>query len=579
MHARSSVFLFINMLSESFSEKVLINKRNPACSVVHMKKYLVCALLALALLSGCITNPPASSPNNTIHYVPSDNVSPEPEANLSILMNLTENETTSIVYIKTLNRNGEWLFPLQNYSGEFAKAGLYSSVFIKLNSSQLKTLGNDESLWVTPYTSDGKGILFNAIFSKELSSCNLSAVRLLGKYYTLDYLKTSPNFNNDDKWKIATVSENGCIKRILIVQSGYFYNISENESIQLFTNDGSLSAQFKNLGSTPELIISGLKPAPPAPPEANATTQEFDILLKSDWGWSKQYHGTETMNSSGFYIEFDSPLPMIISQTISTVHNGSGAHLTIVNGIVEVNPWPDNNLTELLTELSLRGPDEIEPFIIFPSSIEGKEGEYNQARYIPIPGSETENYTITCLDHPDSDTSKICLGKEISRYTLHHWKSISQNDITLNGKKYRLDDFISLDLGPSSYRWLENSSIWSENCGTESSSVYYNTGAVLERLYGNVSGSVNTSNVALLCKGGRYPISNTETIFVTNFYSDSNDLSYVGNYVEFTYLVSDLEFENGKDGVVLGWVMINDTPALKSVFIPSTHPYYAQLLN
>src|SRR5271157_2164040 len=163
---------------------------------------LIIGALALILLFGCIGQ---SAPTQKAELGGKLNQTVRIPA--ASLISVGGEENLSVVTIRTANST----FPMQGYPDEFIDAGLYSDSFIELNSTYMKWLGPNESIWITPMIRDGKGVLFNAIYSNEIS-CNDSVVKILGKDYPISSLENGSSFGNDDKWKVV-IEENGCLER------------------------------------------------------------------------------------------------------------------------------------------------------------------------------------------------------------------------------------------------------------------------------------------------------------------------------------------------------------------------------
>ncbi|MFH1685146.1 MAG: hypothetical protein ABH983_02465 [Candidatus Micrarchaeota archaeon] len=221
-----------------------------------MKKILLSFLvLGIFLAIGCIAQE-EKAPKEQIE-VEVANLSIVPQDGLIIV---TGNENLSVVNIKAKQSATKWQFPLEEHVDEFLDVGLHSDTFLVLDNSHIKMLDENETVWLIPMIqSENSAVLFDAVYAKEVS-CEDKTANILGKEYEISKLKDASSFEFDDKWKIGLEKENDCTKRIVIYLDGYFYDLKDNEQLNLFRNDNTILFKFSNLGDEPQIEVIGTKP-------------------------------------------------------------------------------------------------------------------------------------------------------------------------------------------------------------------------------------------------------------------------------------------------------------------------------
>lgn len=230
-----------------------------------MRGILLVGILTI-LLFGCLTTEKIDTSK--------ENLAKELEnvTNIQKQIEVGGDENLSIIKIKSVKVGDKWQFPLSNYEDEFVNVSLYSDSFIKLNKSHIKWLDESESIWLTPLIrKDNQTVLFNAIYSNDISGCNKSKVRILGKTYDIEELKSDSSFQDDDKWKIR-IEVNGtsnsytsayisfCPTRIVIYLDGYFSDLKKDDQIPLFRNDNTILFKLENLTNEPTMVVIATKP-------------------------------------------------------------------------------------------------------------------------------------------------------------------------------------------------------------------------------------------------------------------------------------------------------------------------------
>jgi len=204
-------------------------------------------VLCAVLLFGC------AAPSE----MPAEQAAEEQEKNISEeLISVATVDETQVVKIKTLYG----MFQLDEYEDEFIDAGLHSDSFIQLSNEHISFLEEEEAVWLTPDIKDGRGVLFNAIYSREMTSCNPAEVEIMGKEYSIKELEASEDFESDSRWKLHLSYEAECLKRIIIYMDGYFYDLEDYEEISLFRDDNTIVLSFRGLENEPRIDIVATKP-------------------------------------------------------------------------------------------------------------------------------------------------------------------------------------------------------------------------------------------------------------------------------------------------------------------------------
>ncbi len=286
-----------------------------------MKKILLGFLvLGLFLAIGCIAQE---------EKAPKEQIEVE-VANLSIvpqdgLITVTGNENLSVVNIKAKQSATKWHFPLEEHVDEFIDVGLHSDTFLVLDNSHIKMLDENESIWLIPMVQSGNSaVLFDAVYAKEVS-CEDKKTNILGKEYDISKFEDGSGFEFDDKWKIGLEKENDCTKRIVIYLDGYFYDLKDNEQLNLFRNDNTILFKFSNLEDEPLVEVIGTKP-----------TEELseNIIVKDE---------------KGIYLEFSHPIPKTCYGCLNDgllVEDGKRIK-TEINGVEWIVTQLDNNTLEI----------------------------------------------------------------------------------------------------------------------------------------------------------------------------------------------------------------------------------------
>ena len=213
-------------------------------------------ILALILVFGCISqNMPFKNETKEIET----EIQNHPSITNDNLISSDGDSQVSTVTLTAAPYNGSWKFPISDYNYPFISANIHSTAYVVLNSSTLKTLDENESIWLTPLIRSGNStLLFNAIYKNDFGSCNPKNVIIIGKSYPLSAFHNGQSFEFDDKWKVFVFEENGCKKSMIIYLDGYFGAIGENEQISLFRNDNTVLFTFK-VGSPPKISIIGTR--------------------------------------------------------------------------------------------------------------------------------------------------------------------------------------------------------------------------------------------------------------------------------------------------------------------------------
>ncbi|MBI5223888.1 hypothetical protein HY990_05715 [Candidatus Micrarchaeota archaeon] len=290
--------------------------------------YLALLVLPLILLFGCVTNEKVQSKDDLVRSL-SQNSSPLMVRGDSSLFLSAGDTRISTLKVLAKEAAPDWRFPLSDYPGVFDGVGIASDSFVRINRTLLKGLDPSENIWITSYIrgkSHNGTVLFNAIYSKEISDPNATSMMILGKNYSLDYLgqKSSLAFESDDKWKIklegnCTVSEPTSSycgfkpTRVVIYLDGYFSDLKEGEQVNLFRNDNSVLFKFVDLKLAPAFELIYTHPL--------STVSSLPVSAYFDHYELLPYNFTERQHvlSNGVRITFDPPLAQVDSRGIDRV--------------------------------------------------------------------------------------------------------------------------------------------------------------------------------------------------------------------------------------------------------------------
>jgi hypothetical protein len=221
--------------------------------VIYMKKLVLFLILGMLFFAGCVNSPLEEEEQPSKEELLEDmNMPPQSYDEKPIIVD------DGAVTIKAEKQGMRWLFPFDVYEDEFIDVGLHTDNFIRLDKDHINILDDSEKIWIHLMIKNETGIIFDAVYSREIRNCDAMEVDILGKTYDMSALENDSSFENDDKWKIGHEYEDGCLKRIIIYLNGYFYDLDENEWAGLFRNDGTLRLSFRNLDVQPsaKLVVT-----------------------------------------------------------------------------------------------------------------------------------------------------------------------------------------------------------------------------------------------------------------------------------------------------------------------------------
>lgn len=222
-----------------------------------MKRVLLALAFGLLLAYGCLTQDEGDLTKEELRgKIPEMAESPS-----SGLITVSGDANLSVVKIEASRKGAGWQFPIEDHEDEFIRIGLHSDSFIRLNSSQLMFLDEEEAIWLHPMAEGNGTVLFDAIYSRDIDNCSADAVRLLGKDYGATHLVNGSTFESDDKWKVGLEKKYGCLERIVIYLDGYFYDLGEGDQISLFRNDNTILFVPDSSGGAPAVRIIGTAPS------------------------------------------------------------------------------------------------------------------------------------------------------------------------------------------------------------------------------------------------------------------------------------------------------------------------------
>ncbi|MEW6722132.1 MAG: hypothetical protein AB1324_02635 [Candidatus Micrarchaeota archaeon] len=241
-----------------------------------MKRLFVCALVLM--IFGCLGQTEPAQKDDIEEKL---NITPVADKEL---VTAGGDDRIAVVTMRRAESGG---FPHNDYEDKFLWAGLHSDSFLQLNSSRIAWLDEGESVWLTYGSSDKGGVLFNAVYLHEFQNCSGSEVSILGKDYPAASLGNGSSFGFDDKWKIVTDTQAGCMKKMIIYLDGYFEGLEDGDQIPLFRNDNTVLFKFEGLGSEQKAVVIATRPsepvsresAPAQPPETPITDNASEKIL------------------------------------------------------------------------------------------------------------------------------------------------------------------------------------------------------------------------------------------------------------------------------------------------------------
>jgi hypothetical protein len=223
-----------------------------------MERMLLFGILAVFLFAGCVSPYEAEE---IAEEGPAEELEPAPQLVEEEIISVSGNEDVRVVTIKAVGEEGRWDFQLSEYEDEFIGVGLHSDSFIRLNSSHFELLEDNEAFWLTPMIKTGnRTVLFNAVYSQDIDNCGQENVNIIGKDYELSKLGNGSSFEHDDKWKVALEYDDACLKRLVIYLDGYFYDLGDDETVNLFRSDNTVLFRFRELEGRPEVNVILTKP-------------------------------------------------------------------------------------------------------------------------------------------------------------------------------------------------------------------------------------------------------------------------------------------------------------------------------
>jgi|GEM_PF-6732360 len=351
-----------------------------------MKNLIV--LAAIVMLFGCVAQP-APEENVSTAVTNMSNVSVPGDA---FAAKAVDGKFMTVDYSFLDNSN-----PFSDGAG--GDLGKTSTAYIKIDQSNLNFLaggcdGNEkQAFWINPIVREGKGIIFDAVYSidTEGDCYNLkflgreywvigsfppnttgSVLRRGGEIvlrdkttYEVVELKDGSSLNNDDRWKVVLGWKNNKLAKVIVYMEGYFYDIEEGEKIGLFGSE-ELMAMFEDLGSGPVFKLIAVAPSSVKTEETAGSQQ--------------------TVQEDEVSVRFEPPLPVYYSQ--HGAENQDREYLKVNQGV---------NVSIL-----------------------------------------NKSFVLTCLEFDNrTNSSRVCLGDDEINEVLHGYycDEYSPTYLNINGKK------------------------------------------------------------------------------------------------------------------------------------------------
>jgi len=507
-------------------------------------KNMIFALAAVLVLFGCVT-PEAPEANETVESV------------IHIEVPIVEEEGP----VESFSvESVDGVFPIVDYEfydnsnpfsdGVGGDLGKTSTAYIKIDEDGLAFLsggcsGEQQAFWFNLQTKDGKGVIFEAVYSVDLEE-ECETVKFLGKEYEIETvykpdsrgntvvrggsiklkgeestitLSDKGSFNNDDKWPVVLGWKDGKLVKIIVYMGGYFYDIeADTNVVPLFGAGNSVLARFTDMESNPEfeLITTDMTKVESAQPSSETEElEEENPTIKNSTAYDEQagrtYEMNETINDSGIYLEFQPSVPL------STSDSTNEDYLTELHGVM-----------------------------------------------IPIYGKE---YALSCLEFDAiTNKSKLCLADEESRVILSPYTCFSDN-INASGKRFGFIDF----------GWIQ---------GEEKT--------ILCEVFDNGT----CTNEFYIHLGENWQIPDNGML---HLWRVAPGYTFCAKWIEISYFSDEIELEDDVDGIKLNWTEKSlgeekelmdivsgsvlhswgreekDIPGLKSIYIPANSSAYEKL--
>ncbi len=221
---------------------------------------LLAVAFVILLASGCVSNQ-QNAPNATTNPAASNQTNssvPAPAVQPAVGGGIQVTDEGS-VQVASVAANGT-AFPMQEYPNQFTSVGFYSDTFVKIDSSSIKFLDGNESIWLTPQIRGNRTILLNAIYSRSVS-CSPDTVTILGKDYSISALRNASALDADPKWKVALYYNGSCLSRVIVYMDGYYGNLGDGDTVPLFMDDGGILFRLDRSGQGQSISVIATKPA------------------------------------------------------------------------------------------------------------------------------------------------------------------------------------------------------------------------------------------------------------------------------------------------------------------------------
>ena len=188
---------------------------------------------------------------------------------------------------------GKCKFPMVSYAlesgenpfsnGKGGSLAQYEEKYLKIGENEMRFLSDyhngyseEQNIWLTIGVKDGKGEIYNAVYSMDFEGLDFCSdfpkkkMKFLGKEYEASIHGKGIELKGEDtiiledgqfneKWEVILLwgENDGCdtiLEKVLIYTPGYFYDVDEEERIELFgSND--LYVEFSGLEEKPSIEL------------------------------------------------------------------------------------------------------------------------------------------------------------------------------------------------------------------------------------------------------------------------------------------------------------------------------------
>ena len=255
-----------------------------------MKNTILAAVL-IWMLFGCVA-PQIPEANETAENVTIVTVPEEPAVEEEKVVETFEIESDNGIFRHTDYEFADNSNPFSDGAG--GDLGKTSTAYIRVDEEDMDFLSGtceneEQAFWFNLKTREGKGVVFEAVYSVDLEG-DCEQIKLLGKAYEVEAvekpeseegrivrggeirlkeadsqaavtLRDGSGFNRDDRWPVVLGWENDELVKIIVYMGGYFYDVeADTANVPLFGAGNNVLARFTDMDTNPafELITTDM---------------------------------------------------------------------------------------------------------------------------------------------------------------------------------------------------------------------------------------------------------------------------------------------------------------------------------